>query len=142
MTERKVWSWTFWGFETARGNRLVQEWYDEQPDGVRDEALDTIGYLQHSSISEWKRPRFDSLEDGISEIRFKAEGKTYRIYGCFWPEGSRQFYTFLHATDKKVSNDTHGKGIAKDNFGKLRRKEATTHQFEFEKRPDRKAEQE
>jgi hypothetical protein len=136
MKERKVWNWTFLGFETALKNRLVQDWFDGLPDIAQDEARDTLGYLQHASIIEWKRPRFSPLEEGISEVRFKAESITYRIYGCFWPEGTQQSYTFLHGTDKKVKNDTHGKGIAKDNLGKLRRREATTHQFKFESEPD------
>jgi len=131
MKERKVWNWTFLGFETALKNRLVQDWFDGLPEEAQDEARDNLAYLQHAAIGEWKRPRFSPLDDGISEVRFSADGKTYRIYGCFWLDGAQQSYTFLHGTDKKVSNDTHGKGIAKDHLGKLKRKEATTHQFKF-----------
>src|SRR5580700_8568548 len=136
MKERKVWNWTFLGFETAQKNRLVQDWFDGLPEIAQDEARDTLTYLRRASIIEWKRPRFSLLEDGISEVRFSVEGKTYRIYGCFWPENVQQSYTFLHGTDKKVSNDTHGKGIAKDNLGKLKRKEGNTHRFKFESEPD------
>lgn len=134
MRERRVWNWTFLGFKTAQGNRLVQDWFDGLPEAAQDDAKDILTYLQHAPIIEWRRPKFAQLEDGISEIRFDDDDKTYRIYGAFWP--ARQSYTFLHGREKKVKNDTHGKATAKDNLAKLRRREADVHKFEFERRID------
>ena len=131
MKERQVWNWTFLGFETSQKNRLVQSWFDGLSEDVRDEVRDIFTYLQVAAITEWKRPRFSLLDDGVSEIRFSCNSITYRIYGCFWPENLKQSYTLLHGTEKKVRNDIHGKKLAKDKLGQLKRREATTHQFEF-----------
>ena len=129
---RELWNWTFRGYETSpHGNRLVQEWFDSLPEEAKDEARDVLGYLQHRPISEWRRPTFAPLEDGISEIRFKASKVRYRIYGYFGPTGFRQSYTFLHGTDKKVSNDKQGKHAAKGRMGDIERALARIHEFEF-----------
>lgn len=127
------WNWTFRGYETVpQGNRPVQEWYDRLPVEAKDQVADVLGYLQHLPVAEWKRPTFAPLEDKISEIRFKANQVKYRIYGYFGPTGFRQSYTFLHGTDKKVSNDKRGKKTAKDRMDEIERGIARTHEFEFE----------
>jgi hypothetical protein len=132
----EIWNWTFRGFETLVGNRrVVQDWFDGLPENASNEAKDTIGYLQHTPIHQWKSPHFEKLEEGLSEVRFRLGKVRYRIYGYFGPAGYRQSYTFLHGTDKKVSNDLSGKNTAKDRMAQIARREASFHEFEFEKPP-------
>src|SRR6266849_5781757 len=115
--------WTFLGFESAKEGQPVQKWFDGLPLDHLDEVKDRLGVLQVLPRSDWDEPYFDPLigEGGISEIRFDAikcvKGKFYyRIYGFFEDEA----YIFLHATNKKVKNDRHGKQIAKRRLRELR----------------------
>jgi len=124
------------------GSRPVQDWFNGLPESASDEMRDVVGYLQHSPIQEWKFPHFERLEDGISEVRFRVGKVRYRVYGYFGPTWIRQSYTFLHGTDKKVSNDRHGKKTAKDRMAEIERKQARAPEFEFEERPDSETAQE
>src|SRR4051812_41344152 len=120
--------WTFWAYLTPAGGQIVQEWYDEQPEEVQYEVYDSLAYLQNLPNHLWKRPHFDTLGgQGISEIRFKVDGSTYRIYGDFGPERSQ--YTALAGTDKKVNNQRHVKGEAVKRNKKIQRGEAGVHEF-------------
>jgi Gp49-like protein DUF891 len=125
----KRWLWRFLGFETLQGNRPVQEWFDALDDEARDDLLDTLGDLQVLPNHLWLRPKFDQLEDDISEIVGWTASDELRIYGYF--PGLEQTYTFLNGKTKKVGNDKHGKRIAKDRLKLLRRNEARTHEFKF-----------
>lgn len=132
MQRVEEWNWSFRGYETLRGNNPVQDWFDGPSEDAQDEACDTIGYLQHSPITLWVPPRFKRLRDGLSEIRFQLVRVRYRIYGYFGPAASVRTYTFLHGTDKKVSNDRDGKKLANDRRGEIDRDAARTHPFNFE----------
>lgn len=130
------WKWEFLGFQSFQEGRPVQAWFNNRTVDEKGEIVDILVYLQNTTSSLWKWPEFDPLlgAGGISEIRVpnirSSKGIiTYRIYGYFGP-GSRQ-YTFLHGTDKKVKNDTHGKGIAKQRLEQLKRGEANVHKFDF-----------
>ena len=129
---------TFHGYKTSAGNRDVQEWFKLLSESERDEAMDAIGYLQHEPIHLWVEPHFKKICDDISEIRYKAgvEKITYRIYGSFWPEGSRFSYMFLLGRGKKVKKDQGSKKLAVDRLKNLRSGRATTHEFEFESGTD------
>jgi len=127
----EIWYWRFFGFETLVGNRLVQDWFNELPEDARNDARDIIAHLQHLPNHLWRRPEFDQLEDGLSEVRFKSPLNTYRIYGFFGPEGFRRVYTFLHGADKKVRNDRNAKRVARDRMGQLSQQKARVHEFEF-----------
>jgi phage-related protein len=130
MFDLREWNWRFRGFETLGGDRVVQKWFDGLPEDAKEEFQDILGYLQRVANHLWQRPRFDQLEDRISEVRAKAQSGVYRMYGYFGP--SRETYTFLHGTEKKVRNDAKGKRTAKDRLRQLERNEARTHEFEFE----------
>ena len=82
-------TWTFFGFETLARGRPVQEWYDALPGEARDEAQDTIVYLQKLPLRLWALPEYEPLGEGLSEIRFKVNSLNliYRIYGSFGPKG-------------------------------------------------------
>jgi len=134
--------WAFFGYQTPAGGRSVQEWFDGLLSEERDEALDTLGYLQTLPLRLWGLPEYEFLGDGLSEIRFKASAanKTYRIYGFFWPpppdkpkpgEKRHPSYSFLLGKPKKVKNDKDGVKEARRRKGLVERKEATVHAFKF-----------
>jgi hypothetical protein len=127
--------WTFYGYVTPNRRKDVQGWFDALSPEARDEARDVLAYLQHQPRHLWCRPEFDVLDHDTSEIRFKVnvlhEQRVYRIYGAFWPERKRYSFTFLLGKDKKVDNDRNGKKEAIDRLRRLRRGEATIHEFEF-----------
>ena len=81
--------WTFYGWVAPNGRRDVQAWFDRSTDDERDEVTDGLVYLQALPFSCWKRPEFENLGSGLSELRFKvnALNQLIRIYGCFWPRG-------------------------------------------------------
>jgi hypothetical protein len=125
--------WTLYGFQTKAEGRVVQEWFDGLSDEEKNEARDTIGYLQHLDLSQWKLPRFEHIGDGLSEIRFKVASLNLwvRIYGSFWPPRVRRAYTLLYGGNKKVKNDRRGKKEAGRRKRLLENNEATVHEFEF-----------
>jgi hypothetical protein len=130
--------WAFLGFEAAGGEQPVQLWFNTLPADHRDVIKDRLAFLQVTPRSNWDEPFFDPLigEGGISEIRFDpikcVRGKFYyRIYGFFGPEEDES-YKFLHATNKKSRNDTHGKAIAKKRLRQLQSGEARLHKFDMD----------
>lgn len=130
-------NWTFYGYRTAARGRVVQEWFDSLSDDERDEFKDTTGYLQHLPFDRWCYPQFTHLGDGLSEVRAETADFWIRVYGMFFPEGKRYSYTFLYGGTKKARNDKIGKREAHERMRLLKSGKATTHEFEFERRPDR-----
>jgi hypothetical protein len=126
-------SWNFYGYMTRAEGRTVQEWFDALSEDEQDETRDTIGYLQHVRLDQWKYPQFEHLGEGLSEIRFRVSSLnlTVRIYGTFWPVGKRFSYTFLLGGNKKVTNDKLGKKEARRRKGLLEKGESTVHEFKF-----------
>ncbi|MGA2182007.1 MAG: hypothetical protein ABSH47_03185 [Bryobacteraceae bacterium] len=126
-------SWTFYGFQTKANGRVVQEWFNALSDEEKDEVRDTLGYLQHLNLREWKYPKYEPLGDGISSFRFQPGVLNIwiRIYGSFWPPKVRFSYTLLYGGNKKVRNDTHGKKEALRRKRLLEQGEATVHEFKF-----------
>lgn len=155
MDSREKWRWVFLAFRSVAEGRPVQEWFDALPDEDKYEITDLLDALQKATDRLWPKEVFDPLRgaDGISEIKvpnikcFRA-GKvkiiTYRIYGYFGPY--KHCYTFLHATEKDVKNDTVGKQIAESRLDELRRglasEVATVHKFEFVEGFDSEVEEE
>jgi hypothetical protein len=134
MVVEKV-SWTFYGYITPNGRKDVQEWFDGLLDEEIEEVRDVLGYLQPQPRHLWGKPEFDTLDHDISEIRLKINvlhaQTTYRIYGAFWPEKRRHSYTLLVGKNKKVDNDRRGKREAIERLKRIRRNEATIHEFKF-----------
>src|SRR6267142_1341516 len=131
--------WIFLAFESAKEGRPIQVWFDGLPEDHRDEVKDRLGFLQVTPRSDWDDPYFDPLdgEGGeISEIRFDAikcvKGKFYyRIYGFFGLE-EEESYKFLHAVNKKMRNDRHGKSTTKRRLGELQSGAAELHPFDMD----------
>jgi hypothetical protein len=131
--------WAFYGYETPAGGRDVQDWFDGLPNEARDEALDTLGYLQVLPVRLWGLPHFEVFDADISEIRFRvgALNRWYRIYGTFGGPENRQYsYTFLLGKEKKVKKDKRGVELARERLKKLRNREARAHGFRFSEKPN------
>ena len=126
-------SWTFYGYQTPAGGKEVQEWFNGLLEEEKDEAGDTIGYLQKLPVDQWGKPKFAPLGDGLSEIRFKVNtvNKFVRIYGCFWPKGRRFSYSLLLGAEKKKKNPRRDVAEARKRMSRLERDEASVHEFEF-----------
>jgi Phage derived protein Gp49-like (DUF891) len=133
------WNWRFFGFQWLNENKPVQDWFDRLPQDALDAARDTFGYLQHSPIAAWRKPKFDPLKgEEVNEVRFETESHTYRIYGYYGPASlGRQVFTLLYGHDKKVRNDAEGKREATKRKWHVERGEAKTHPFEFYRERDR-----
>lgn len=136
------WKWTFLGFESPMEGHPVQSWFDALPEEEKDEIRDTLVYLEKITDRRWPEASFDPLlgAGGISEVKIAefrglrdgvVQRITLRIYGFFGPNDHKRSYTFLHGTDKKVRNDTKGKGVGKRRLDELFRGEATVHKFSF-----------
>lgn len=127
------WNWRFFGFEWLNGNRPVQDWFDELLPDAKNEARDTFGYLQHSPIATWRKPKFDPLKgEEVSEVRFATETHTYRIYGYYGPDYlGRQVFSLLYGHDKKTGNDREGKREAKKRRHLVEQRKANVQPFKF-----------
>lgn len=136
--------WQFFGYETPAGGHIVQEWFDALLPEEKEEALDTLGYLQTLPLHLWSKPEYEPLGDGLSEIRFKVNSlnEVVRIYGFFWPHlpkekdrhpGVRYYpaYTFLLGKDKKVKNDKAGVKEARKHKRLIELGKARVHAFKF-----------
>ena len=126
--------WVFHGYVTPAGTREVQDWFDSVlHEEERDEAKDTIGYLQILPLHQWKKPEYSLLGEGLSELRFKVNSlnRTYRVYGFFWPKGRRHSYTFLLGRDKKVKNARADVAEARKRKVSVENGKANVHEFEF-----------
>lgn len=94
----KVWSfYEFKGRDSRRG--AITEWLASEDQRIGDEVRDTLEYLEVTR--EWRRPAFDSYDDGLSEIRCKSNPlkREIRIYGDFGPR--RYCFTMLVGSTKK-----------------------------------------
>ena len=127
--------WIFYGFRTAAGNLVMQEWFEGLDDDTKDAIRDSLAYHQNVERHLWRRPGFDELGgEGISEFQFKSGDRWFRIYGDYGPE--RHEYTFLHGCEKKVKNDKAGKRLAKERKKLIERKEATPYEFKWQEGDD------
>src|SRR6185437_11264802 len=119
--------WTFEGFVTAAGNRVVQDWYwNDIGDDDRDNIQDRVRYLENVPHHLWKEPYYENLGD-FGEIKKKTPRGALRIYGL--QKGYR--FVFLHGVLKKTTNDKQGKATASGRLQKLKQKDGSTHVFKF-----------
>ena len=127
--------WTFRGYTTAAGNRVVQDWYHgELNEDERALIRYRINNLANIERHLWKDPGFKYLDKDLSEIRRKTPVGALRLYGNF-PE-ERHTFILLHGDYKQASNDTTGKGKALARLKLLRQKIGNTHEFDFEEKSD------
>ena len=87
---------------TLNGGDVVSAWYAKQTGkaGAKRKAkLDAIMlHLRQQPRELWIRGYYDTLRDGIGEVRFKLNGINYRPLGYFGP--GRYDFTFLFFATK------------------------------------------
>ncbi len=133
--------WTFAGYISEAGGRIVQEWYDNLPIEEHEELQDQLNHL--ASAEKWTRPDFDKVASPLHEVRVKASKANHqiRVYGVFGD--IRKQFIFLHGvTAKKKDRDKHGQDIALVRLGLLRQRKASIHEFIVESWPKRAGAQE
>jgi hypothetical protein len=78
---------------------VVTDWYEQMAARQKARArLDSrMTYLRQQPREGWVRPIYDTLRDGVGEVRFKIENTLYRPIGFFGP-GRNEFTFLLFAT--------------------------------------------
>lgn len=79
----------------ADDENVVSNWYAQYARVVKATArLDALMiHLRQQKKDEWTRPHYDTLRDGIGEIRFRVKGVLHRPLGFFGP--IRGDFTFV-----------------------------------------------
>lgn len=128
----KLTLWTFAGYVTESGRRVVQEWYDGLPVEEYEELQDVLNYL--AVLENWRRPEFDKVKSPLHEIRSKANQANHciRVYGIFDRKVRRRFVMLYGNEAKKVSMDKNGQKTALDRLSLLDQGRASTHEFVIE----------
>jgi hypothetical protein len=83
------------------GGNVVSSWYTEHARATKVMArLDMrMIYLRQLPRENWVRPYYDTLRDGVGEVRFEINRINYRPLGYFGP--NRDEFTFLFFCKKK-----------------------------------------
>jgi hypothetical protein len=126
--------WTFAGYISEAGGRIVQDWYDKLPIEEHEELQDLLNYM--ADVESWTRPEFDKVTPPLHEVRAKASLANHqvRIYGVF-DTNTRHRFIFLHGvTAKKKDRDKKGQAVALKRLSLLKLKKASTHEFVIESR--------
>jgi hypothetical protein len=95
------------------GEDIVTRWYGryERRPKVRA-ALDArMTYLRQQNRDGWVREPYDTLRDGVGEVRFKAETVCHRPLGFFGP-GRNEFTFLFFATKTNVFDPPNAIDIA------------------------------
>src|ERR1700742_1624304 len=104
--------WTFAGYISEAGGRIVQDWYDRLPIEEYEELQNLLNYM--ADVDTWTRPGFDKVTPPLHEVRVKAGAANHqvRLYGVFDAQVRRRFI-FLHGvTAKKKDHDQKGQKVA------------------------------
>ncbi|MGE3993597.1 type II toxin-antitoxin system RelE/ParE family toxin [Pseudorhodoplanes sp.] len=75
------------------GQDVVSAWYAAASSAERASLDARMVYLRLQTRESWTRPSYDTLRDGVGEVRFKARRINHRALGFFGPE--RNHFCFL-----------------------------------------------
>jgi hypothetical protein len=97
--------WKFKEFVSSGGRPQILEWREEMSFAVRaifDDRIDTLAKLPRA---DWQFPEFSLLRgkegrQGLSEIRWFAEDKQWRVIGFFGP-GKMEYTMLISCTHKQ-----------------------------------------
>lgn len=95
------------------GQDVVSRWYEayEGLPKVRARLDNIMLHLRQQNREGWRREYFDTLRDGVGEVRFKMFDINYRPLGSFVP--AREEFTFaLFATKNGEFNPPNAIDIA------------------------------
>jgi len=121
--------WIFLACPAPGGGRPIDRFVSELEDESVNEFAAVLEGLQCLERHQWKRPQFDLLNDGIGEIRFNGDDKTYRVFGYFGPR--RKHFTMLIACAKKSSlKEEMKQAVQRKKFAE--QSEGLLYEFTFE----------
>src|SRR6266699_2013961 len=91
--------WQFRCYVSGDGTDYVRVWYEESGSkDIRSRFLSRLIGLSGLPFREWRKPLFRWLDDGIGEIRFKADRVQQRPLG--FRSGENEFTIVFCATEK------------------------------------------
>ena len=72
-------------FQPDIGNDVVSSWYDDYQNlpVVRARLNILMIHLREQARDSWVHPYYDTLRDGVGEVRFKANSVNHRPLGYF-----------------------------------------------------------
>jgi phage-related protein len=124
--------WRIEGFVTAAGSPVVQKWFwNEIGIEERDALRDRMNHLTMVEKHLWKEPLFEWFGD-IGEVKKRVSTGALRVYG-YYPDDSNTF-VFLLGVVKKRTKDREGMELARKRLKRLKNREGSTHEFNFEER--------
>lgn len=90
------------------GIDIVSAWYANQAgdSGLRAKLDARMIHLRQQPREGWKREPYDTLSDGIGEIRFERKNIQYRPLGFFGHPNRYDFTFLLFATKKEGKSAT------------------------------------
>lgn len=93
--------WEFYEYVSTAGHGVITEWYETLSIKARAKFKARLAHLENLPRLEWRRPPFDLLteQEGMGEIRFKADNKEHRVFGCFGPQ-AMQFTMLIGCIEK------------------------------------------
>jgi len=119
--------WQFRCYVSGDGTDEVRTWYEESNSkDIRSKFFSRLRALSGLPFQEWRPPIFRWLDDGIGEIRFKADRVQQWPLGFRGP-GENQFTIVFCATEKGdrfVPRDAIQRAI--DRKSEIERHEATS----------------
>ena len=129
-----VW-WTFRSYLTARGDHVLQLWYDALGEQAQAKFDVRLRHLRQQPISGWTRPYFDKLAGkyaDLGKLRFESGNVQYRPLGYF--TGPHEFtFVFPEATERGSKWDPKtARDIAKARMIEIQRDGSRSDAYEFE----------
>ena len=97
------------------GGDVVSDWYQQMEGRPKARArLDNrMMYLRQQPREGWVRPIYDTLRDGVGEVRFEIERILYRPIGFFGP-GRNEFTFLIFATKTNRFDPVNAIDVAVD----------------------------
>lgn len=80
------------------GDDVVTRWYQQESLKAQARLDARMIHLRQQPRDNWTRPLYDTLRDGVGEVRFKVARIQHRALGYFGP--GRNEFTFLFFATK------------------------------------------
>lgn len=80
-------------FVPDQGVDVLSEWFHTAGNMEKAKLDSRMLHLRQQRREKWTRPFYDTLRDGVGEVRFKANRIQHRALGFFGPDQNE--FTFL-----------------------------------------------
>lgn len=128
-------SWVFRSYLTARGDHVLQQWYDGLNDKAQAKFDTRLRHLNQQPITGWTRPYFDMLTGeyaGLGKVRFEVNNVQHRPIGFI---SAIHEFTFVYpeATERdRKWHPRNARDIAKQRMQDIREGRSNTNDYELE----------